>query len=148
MTYSSTTVVSSMANSGSYNWTIPTSFSTSTEYRLYIYDKSNSNVSILGPKFTIDAPLLKVTYPNGGEQIVRNTSANISWASADVANVKVELLNGATNALITVIDSTRSATDIPRSYLFNQSPGTYKIRVTDLSNAARTDMSDTAFTIQ
>lgn len=141
------TIVSSIASSsGSYQWTVPSTPSNNCKVRVSdtgtsgLMDASDNN-------FSIPQPTVTVLSPNGGEVWSVGAGRTISWTSATVANVKVELTrdNGATWSTL--------ASSVPALngyyYWYPQLPGSSdaKIKVTSTANAAITDMSDSVFTI-
>jgi len=94
-------------------------------------------------------PYTSVLHPNGGETLTRNSTINLTWATANLGgNVKIELYKGvALNATITasVTNNGTYAWSIPAA----QPEGTdYKIRVTPLSATNKFDNSNTNFTIR
>ena len=91
-------------------------------------------------------PSTTVTSPNGGESWMTSSVHDITWTSANVANVKLEytLDGGATWSLITAgtpASSGRYSWTVPATPSTNA-----LVRVSDASSAA-TDVSNAAFTI-
>jgi hypothetical protein len=107
-----------------------------------ISDTSNAN-------FAITVGGLAVTSPNGWESWVRGTTHAITWTStgSSGAYVKIELIKvGVVNTVI----STNTANGGSYSWTMPtaQTIGTdYKIRVTNMTNTAITDSSNTNFSI-
>ena len=138
---------------GSWNWTIPLSQTAGGDYRIRVTsldcpectDTSNAD-------FTITAPTISVAVPAGGETWFGGETHILHWTyTGDPgAEVRIELLNGSTPALLAASVSTGSAGSgqwawtIPAA----QSDGTaYEIRVTSNSNPYCEDTSDNSFTI-
>ncbi|MBS1537381.1 MAG: hypothetical protein JST20_06495, partial [Bacteroidetes bacterium] len=97
---------------------------------------------------TVATPSIVVTVPNGGETICRNSQTNIAWTPTLISgNVKIEYTtDGNTYTQIASVPAT------PSSYTWSIPAGqtissTYKIRVSDASNASISDISDANFTI-
>ncbi|NCA84494.1 MAG: T9SS type A sorting domain-containing protein [Clostridia bacterium] len=94
-------------------------------------------------------PLLVVTYPNGGENLYRGTTYNITWNFAEFAgNIDIELINtaGANEVLAEEIDVTLQSWEwtIPADQIIGTS---YYIQISDAATHTLTDMSDAAFSI-
>jgi hypothetical protein len=103
-------------------------------------DVSNGN-------FTITNPTLVLTAPNGGEIWYIGTIQNITWNTVGTINsVKLEFsTNNGTNwqTIVASVNNTGSyAWTIPAS-----ASNTCRVRISDVSDATRTDMSNAAFTI-
>ena len=142
------------SGSGSYNWTIPSTQTGGTDYRIRV--KSTSNTAITDTSdadFTILGPTITVTSPNGGESWTAGSTQTISWSYTDNPGtyVKIELLKGGVLNR-TIISSVSKGTSGSGSYNWTipstQTGGTdYRIRVKSTSNTAITDTSDADFTI-
>jgi hypothetical protein len=100
--------------------------------------------------FTITYPgtqLIKVTSPNGGEKWAAGTSRDITWDASGIANVKIEYTINNGVSWNTIVASTPST----GFYTWNQVPNSpatnCKIRISDSSDGAPSDESDSFFTI-
>ena len=90
-----------------------------------------------------------VTIPNGGENWSRGGSYEIRWDAGDTStNIKVELLSG--GALDTTISSAHYNGGMLRWVISSSlSPGSnYKIRITGINDATKTDTSDNTFELK
>ncbi|MCP4213504.1 MAG: hypothetical protein GY765_02555, partial [bacterium] len=101
-----TDIIASVANGGTYNWTVPNAVSSQCLVRVSDaaddspFDVSDSVFSI------VPAPTITVTTPNGGEIFEAASSKAISWNSTgNIANVKIEYSTNNGSTWITVIDS-------------------------------------------
>lgn len=110
----------------------------------------NADISVIAV-FDL-APTLTVTSPNGGESWKRGTTHPVTWTyTGDPgANVKIELLNGATSTII--VNSAPIGSNGSGSYPWSipkTQPATsvYKIKVTSTTNSAYSDTSNSTFTI-
>ena len=86
--------------------------------------------------------------PNGGEDWSRGTDYEIKWDVGDVnSNIKVELLDG--NRLETTITTAHHNGGVLRwSVPFTIAAGSnYKIRLTGIDDATKTDESDDTFSL-
>jgi len=142
------TIVTSTANSGSYNWTIPTTQILGTDYSIIITSTNTTVTDSSDANFAIVNRPLTVTSPNGGEQWVPGTPHAITWTPTGIPDekVKIELLKpGVKNYVIL------STTTNEGSYnwtLPSLPPGAdYRIRITSTTNTAITDSSDANFAI-
>jgi hypothetical protein len=98
--------------------------------------------------FTISAPFVAVTSPNGGETWQRGSAQTITWISAGVANVKIQLLKG--TALYSTITPSTPATGGSYSWIIPASQpvaANYKVRIISTASSAMADSSDAKFTI-
>jgi peptidoglycan/xylan/chitin deacetylase (PgdA/CDA1 family) len=143
-------ISSSTVNDGSYSWTIISTQTLGTDYKIRITSTSITSITdSSNNNFAITAGALTVTTPNGGQSWVRGTVHTITWTSigSPGAYVKIELLKGGVlNRVIsssTVNDGSYSWTIIS-----TQTLGTdYKIRITSTSITSITDSSNNNFAI-
>ncbi len=139
---------------GSYNWTIPSTQTLGTDFKVKITSTSNSNYTdTSGNNFTINPPSITVTSPNGGEVLSAGAVKTITWTYAGNpgAYVKIELYKGGVLNR-TIISSISIGSGGSGSYnwtiLSTQTSGSdYTVKVTSTTNAAYTDTSDNNFTI-
>ena len=141
---------------GSYRWTIPTTQTPGTDYRIKITSTTNSSYTDSSDAdFEIAAiqSALTVTSPNGGEILARGHSQTITWSyTSYIGNyVKIELYKGgALNRTISV--ATSAGVGGAGSYRWTvptaqPEAGDYKIKITSTSNSVHTDSSDNDFWI-
>ncbi|MBI3259444.1 MAG: hypothetical protein HYZ54_08240 [Ignavibacteriae bacterium] len=97
---------------------------------------------------TVSGPTVNLTTPNGGEKLCRGGQTNITWAATNISgNIKLELTDDGTN-----YTQIASVSPTPATYAWTI-PGTqalgntYKIRISDASNASVNDVSDANFSI-
>jgi hypothetical protein len=139
-------VAAGYSNSGSYAWTVPAETSNTCRIRvksgpsITYSDQSDAN-------FTISAPSITVTAPNGGDSWIVGTTHAITWQTAgSVPTVRVDYSvdDGAmwvsvaaaisnTGTYSWVVPATRSAT--------------CRVRVSDAVDGVPQDLSDAAFAI-
>ncbi|MDE5077796.1 MAG: S8 family serine peptidase, partial [Trichodesmium sp. St2_bin6] len=92
----SSTINSSTNSDGSYSWSIPTSITSGSDYKIKIssisdsglYDYSDSNFTIEPEEF------ITVTAPNGGNSLEPGISYYLDWEDNIGENVKIELYKG------------------------------------------------------
>ncbi|MDP2984481.1 MAG: PQQ-binding-like beta-propeller repeat protein, partial [Candidatus Latescibacter sp.] len=131
-------------------WRVPTL--ASDKYLVRVSDSSNKAVSdVSNAVFSIIPATVagvRVTAPNGGESWTAGATQTVTWTSSGVTNVKIEYTtdSGTTWTAITasmLASSGSLAWAIPATL---NSPGC-KVRITDTTNSAVTDVSDGVFTI-
>jgi hypothetical protein len=145
-------IVNSVANTGTYSWTIPDSISTQVRVRVGstsdvdAYDDSDANLKIRG-KFVVSAP-------NGTEAWKIAQNFNIQWVTTGtIANVKIYYStdSGATYPNVIVASTANGANGATASYTWNvpDVPSiTARIRVENVSDSTVFDDSNADFKIQ
>ncbi|MFC2094548.1 choice-of-anchor D domain-containing protein [Bacteroidota bacterium] len=139
-------IISSTPSDGSHIWTVPNT--PSTQCKVRISDATNSSINDLSDNvFTISAPTITVTSPNGGENWIVERSHNITWSSTNIGNVKIEYTTNNGTSWINIIAST-PASGGSYSWTVPNTPSTScKVRISDASNASINDISNNVFTI-
>jgi PKD repeat protein len=148
------TITSSTSNNGSYSWTIPSSLTSGSDYKIKITDTSNSSYyDYSDGNFTItdqSTCTIAISYPNGGETLYKGSTYNITWSksgSSCGSNVGIELYK---NAVFYSFISTSTQNDSSYTWEVPSSiseGSNYKIRIVDLSNRGAFDYSDGNFSI-
>jgi sugar lactone lactonase YvrE len=139
---------------GSYLWTVPANQAAGSDYTVRItstFDPTVTDVSD-GP-FTIEAPSITITSPNGGEVWIGGSQVTIRWTyTANPGNyVSIELLkSGSLNRVIT--SSTSIGSGGSGSYIWNVpssqvADSDYTVRIINLANLIYSDTSDSSFSI-
>lgn len=149
----SETIASSTANDGSFNWTIPSSLATSSNYGIVIFSTENSDVyDLSNGDFTITAPIshsITVTSPNGGETWMHGENRTFTWDSNNLGgSVKIDLYkSGSYDG--TVVSSTPNDGSFDWTILSSVTAGSdYKARVTSTTYPSVFDSSNSNFTIE
>ena len=147
------TIVSSTSNDGSYSWSIPSSQTAGTDYKIKItstsdttiYDYSDNDFSIT----SAETPTITVTSPNGGESWQQGTTHTITWGSSGEVGsyVSIKLYKGGGyDSAIT--SSTYNDGGYSWGIPSDQTAGTdYKIKITSTSDSNIYDYSDSYFSI-
>jgi hypothetical protein len=142
---------------GSYNWTVPSTQISGSDYRIKVTSTSNPVYSDTGENnFIITgvaAPAIAITTPRANETWQAGTTHAINWSfsGSPGAYVKIELFKG--GVLNRVISSSRAiGSNGAGSYTWTIPSSTlggtdYKIKITSSSNSAYSDISDNNFTI-
>lgn len=146
-------VHASTANDGAYSWPIPVAQPPGTDYTIEIRSlpsttiKDSSNAA-----FTIAAMpppnAITVVYPNGGENLARGQTINITWSSTGTvgANVKIVARKGTSSGTISNItpnDGSYTWT-IPLSYPTGSG---MTIEISSTTTPSILDACDAVFTI-
>lgn len=144
-------ISSFIPNSGTFNWNIPVSMPTGTDYTVkissclkpLINDVSDANFTINGT----GGSTITLTAPNGGESWTVGTTNTITWTSDILGNVRIVLLKGGIQVRLI---ASGTPNDGIHNWLtpVNVIPGTdYKIRISSCLNPAISDVSDLDFSI-
>lgn len=108
----------------------------------------NLNVeSTMGPFAVTDPSGLSLGFPNGGEYIIAEDTVKINWENTTIANLKLEYSdnNGANWKQIT---ASCAASALAYKWVVpNISSNQCKVRITDATNASKTDASENVFNI-
>jgi len=143
---------------GSYTWSIPSSGTIGSDYKVRIQSMSQPSIKDESNiYFTISSrtptPSITVMSPNGGESWKRGTTHTIAWdyAGKPGSSVKIELLTGDTLYKV-LTPSTKIGKANHGSYSWKISATTalgtnYKIQVTSTSNSVYSDTSNANFVI-
>jgi len=136
----------SVANSGSYDWTLPST--ESSEALVRISDAADGTpFDVSDSPFTIAAEILNVVSPNGGEIWEAGHQYEIDWnGSATIAAVKLEYSMDNGETWIPIADS------VPNTGKYSWetpavSSDSVMVRVSDASDGSPADISDGTFTI-
>jgi protocatechuate 3,4-dioxygenase beta subunit len=150
-----TTIIASTPNDGSHSWTVPTIASSQCLVRVSDAstgtpaDASDGSFSIIEPPRS-----LTVYAPNGGENWMQGSAHTITWGSTGtIANVKIEYSRDNGANWFTIVASrpnTGAQTWYPGSWTdpAQWAPSSIcLVRISDASNSATFDVSDSVFTI-
>lgn len=133
-------------SSGQYLWNVPELPGNMNKIKVTSVEVP-SLYDITSEQFTILEQGVVVTYPDGGETLTASSSQTITWASANIDNVKIEYSadNGNTWNVIT------NSTDANNKYYVWNTPNTngskYLVRVTDTKISNLSDVSNSNFNI-
>ncbi|MBI5699362.1 IPT/TIG domain-containing protein [Candidatus Saganbacteria bacterium] len=101
--------------------------------------------------FTVDGVAVQnvaVTSPNGGETLTAGSTANITWTSSGITNVRIRYSTNGGTSWGTVIASTPAAAGT-YAWVVPNSPTTQgRIEISDAGDNTPLDTSDANFTIQ
>ncbi|HPG41940.1 MAG TPA: FlgD immunoglobulin-like domain containing protein [bacterium] len=138
-------IIESTPDDGAHSWAIPESPSTNCRVRVTDVDGNPTDTS--NNSFTITAPNIIITSPNGGESWLPDSSHPITWTSYRTSgnlNIDLSTNNGVswTRILSNVTD------DGSKSWTVSNTPSSQcLIAITD-ADGAPSDTSDNVFTIQ
>lgn len=141
-----TTVAANAPNNGSYSWAVPNSPSQTCLIRISDPADGTPN-DVSNGNFTITNPTLALTAPNGGETWYIGTIQNITWNTVGtISTVKLEFSANNGTTWQTIVASVNNAGSYAWTIPANAST-TCRVRVSDASDATRTDASNAVFTI-
>ncbi len=147
------TIGSSTESDGSYSWTVPTSITDGSDYKVKITSVNDTSVSdFSNSNFSIKANepdgFITVNSPNGGNTLEPGNSYTITWNDNISENVKLELYKGGSfNRTI------NSSTESDGSYTWTMPASItdgsdYKVKITSLSDTSVSDFSNSNFSIK
>lgn len=154
LTHTSPKTISAGQASFSFTWTAPT-----TPGVYYIQAAANA-VNLNGSNdggdqwnwltpVAVTVAGIKVTSPGTSATWCAGTTQNITWTAVGVTNVKIELSPDGTSYSTLIASTPASTGSWAWSIPAGQTPGTqYRIRISDASNAARSDASPPGLVIQ
>jgi outer membrane protein assembly factor BamB len=100
-----------------------------------------------GIKCGSTTPYLKLDSPNGGENWLVGSTQKIRWTQSGVTSIKIEYSIDNGNSWISIVNSTDAGSG-SRDWIIPNNPSSNCIvRITDVFNVSRTDLSDGTFTI-
>ncbi len=149
---SRTITLSTPLSGGTYNWTIPSTQSAGSTYKVKVTSTTNSTISdTSNGTFTIAKPSITVISPNGGETLTRGSVVPISWSSVGNpgANVKILLYKGIFLSRTITSSTPLSAGTYNWTIPSTQSAGSiYKLKIVSTTNSTVSDSSNTSFRIK
>ena len=95
----------------------------------------------------IPAQNVTLTSPNGGENWTVGSSQNITWTQSNVSNVKLEYSTNNGSTWIQIVASVSASSGSYSWTIPNTVSTSCIVRVTDVSNSAVTDQSNSVFSI-
>jgi hypothetical protein len=142
---------STLASTGTYGWSVPSSFTTSNNVKVRISsttsDSDGNTASNTSSAFAIYGQLT-LTAPNGAEAWAANEAHNITWTSdaGTITNVKLEY-----SADNFVSDVNTIVASVANSGTYSWTPTitgtTFKVRVSDVGDSQTYDISNNYFSI-
>jgi hypothetical protein len=131
-----------------------TGLTAGTQYFFKMYSYTNTGTAIdylLTAPVTanVSLPKLAVTYPNGGEVFYAGDTVSVTWTSANITNVNIEVSsdNGVNWMPVVgpIASDGQDSVAIPAKASYSNQ---YMVRISDASNSAFNDISDAAFTVK
>jgi hypothetical protein len=146
-----TTITSSTADTGSFNWIVPESLPPDFDYRVRVALAENDAVNDSSDlDFAVVEPGVRVLAPNGGELLRPETTYTIAWDTVGIgrSDMRIELYRQ--TELQSVLSSATANTGefvwtLPAS---QPSASDYFVKVSSVADPRRTDASDSRFAIQ
>lgn len=133
-----TTQTSAVWNSGAYNG----------KFFLKFVAPENLNLeSIYGPFSVTDVTSLSLNFPNGGEYLIAEDTVKVSWGTTTIPNIKLEYTDN-NGTSWKQIDANASTTNKQYKWVVPRASSRQcKIRIADVANTSKTDVSEKVFTI-
>jgi hypothetical protein len=138
------TIIASTPHNGIYPWNVPNKPSTNALVR--VTDTDNTFVLDMSDIFNISTQIT-VLSPNGGENWEVGSSQDITWdASPGISDVKLEYSTNGGGSWTQLVASTLN-TGVYGWKIIDVPSNAFRIKITDCTNTAITDMSDNNFTV-
>src|SRR5207253_3098720 len=143
----STVIVASTPNTGTYTWTIPDAISATVKVRVSdVTDPEAKDLSDATFKIT---SLMTLLSPNGGEKWNVASTQPITWtATGTVPNVKLEYSKDNFVADVRVITASAANTGSYNWIVPDDPTTTARVRVSDVNDGTVLDTSDAVFRIE
>ena len=127
-----TNIVSSItASTGSYSWTVP--YPLSNQCKVRLRDMNDSLISsVSNATFSITSPL-NITSPTGGQNWQALSQQNITWASGNIENIKIEYSTNNGTSWNLVVSSTPAGTGSYSWTIPNTPSAQCKVRLSDVN---------------
>ena len=133
-------------NDGTHDWTIPNA--PSDEAMIRVSDPTNVAYADTSDQFIL-APFIRLTAPNGGQNLTGCNSYTISWAAGSTSgqfDIDLSTDGGSTWTNIDVVSSAASTVNYTWT-VTNVNSTNCLIRVSDSNDPLKTDQSDNVFTL-
>ncbi|MEJ2195954.1 MAG: Ser-Thr-rich GPI-anchored membrane family protein [Ignavibacteriaceae bacterium] len=141
-------ITSSTSSDGTYNWDIPFTLQSASDYTIKITSVSDTSITdVSDANFTIIGNQIAVTSPNGGENWLESEDQLITWTDNLAENVQIQLFKGGIfhSSITTSTPSSGSFVWNPPSSI--PSGSDYTIKISSVIDGAIFDFSDNTFTI-
>lgn len=139
-------MVGNTLNDGTYDWMVPND---PADYAMVrVSDASNVAYADTSNRFIL-APYIRLSSPNGGQNLTGCNNFNISWAAGSTSGVFVIELSidgGTTWSLIDEVTSAASSVTYPWT-VTNVNSTNCLVRVYDKNDPSKIDQSDNVFTL-
>ncbi|WP_114783759.1 Ser-Thr-rich GPI-anchored membrane family protein [Botryobacter ruber] len=145
------TLVALVTNTGSYDWTIPSSLVPSEQALIRISDENDVSISDSNDvAFRMVKPSISVTSPNGGEVLYVGQNKLITWKKdgAYSPNVRIDYSANNGDTWNTVVEAVANNESYNWTLATTLAPGTtYLIRIQDAVDPSIVDYSNAVFTV-
>ncbi|BAY34078.1 hypothetical protein NIES2107_59830 [Nostoc carneum NIES-2107] len=142
------TLFSSTLSDGIESWYVPTNLVAGSDYQIRVSSTTNANVWDFGNSyFSVTAPFLAVTSPNGGESLQAGSTYNITWNDNIAENVKIDLYKA--GSLYSTLFSSTLSDGIESWYVSTNlvAGSDYQIRISSTTNANIGDFGNSYFSV-
>jgi|GEM_PF-2634473 len=135
-------------NDGSYSWTVPTTLTAASDYRIGMAEIDGDPSDFSNNYFTIANATITVTSPNGGENWRLGETHNITWTTTPgVGNLQIHLYRGGT--MVQVLSASYQNVS-PFSWTISGSltpASDYRIGMSEVGDGDPSDFSNNYFTL-
>ncbi|HBC87923.1 MAG TPA: hypothetical protein DCZ94_13295 [Lentisphaeria bacterium] len=144
-----TVVAASTENDGGFDWTVPAGQTPGTDYTIKVSsvntpstnDQSDAN-------FTISAPSITVSSPNGGESLSQDSINDIAWTSYGIeGKVQIELMKGGVSNLMIAESTDNDGAFSWKVPLAQTVASDYKVKISSIDMPAFSDQSNANFSV-
>ena len=135
-------ITSSTPSDGSHTYTVPNFLANGIDYRVRIYDVTNSTTFATSPNFTITGVNgIQITNPTSGTTWNAGQSATIQWLDDISENVRIQVYQN-NNLLGALSNSTPSDGNFTFTVPLLWSGSNFRIKITSVNNSTIFDYSD------
>lgn len=103
--------------------------------------------AVFGPFYLTDPTSVSLKFPNGGECLVAGDTTRIQWDYTNVPKIKLEYSENNGTSWNTIETSINSSATFYKWLVPAKAASQYKVRISDASNAAKSDFSEKSFTV-
>jgi len=135
---SKTTQTSSTWNAGTYTG----------KFFLKFMAPDNLNLeTVFGPFYLIDPTTVSLKVPNGGEYLVAGDTTRVQWDTTIIPKIKLEYSENNGTSWNTIETNITGSASFYKWLVPAKAASQYKVRISDASNAAKSDLSENVFTV-
>lgn len=143
-----TTIINSTsASGGSYNWAIPAGLASSA-MKIRISDAATSLLITDQSDNVFSVSSIQLTAPNGGEYLAVGSAKQITWTNGPgITNVRLDYSIDNGSNWILIANNINASLQSYNWTVPNNSSSLVRVKISDASNPAIADVSDTTFKI-
>lgn len=135
---SKTTQTSSTWNAGIY---------TGSFFLKFVAPDNLNLEAVFGPFYLNDPTTVSLKFPNGGEYLVAGDTTRVQWDYTNIPKIKLEYSENNGTSWNTIETNINSSATFYKWLVPAKAASQYKVRISDASNAAKSDVSEKSFTV-